>query len=86
LAAGAVTLILLAPLALQLLHLLLADRIWIAYVLFAAHVAAGPPAEVASPVRSAHPGARGRTQTAAVPGALAVPGWCDPGMSDQAEE
>jgi heme A synthase len=42
-AAGVINLILLAPIPMQLLHLLLADLLWIALVLLcAARIAAGP--------------------------------------------
>lgn len=58
--AGALTLFLLAPLALQLVHLLLADLLWIAAVLFSLEaLALGAPAEAAcyngarcAPIRS----------------------------------
>lgn len=49
LVAGFVNVMLLAPVAMQLLHLLLADLLWIAFVILAASSLAVRPAEVSSP-------------------------------------
>ncbi|MBW3629221.1 MAG: COX15/CtaA family protein [Gemmatimonadetes bacterium] len=49
LALGAANLVLLAPVWIQLVHLLLADLVWIAAVLFAAAVLAEHPAEAPAP-------------------------------------
>jgi heme a synthase len=48
LAAGAINVVLLAPTAMQLVHLLLADAVWIALVLTAASALAGAPAAEAA--------------------------------------
>jgi heme A synthase len=48
-AAGAVNLVLLAPIWMQLVHLLLADMLWIALVLFTAAVLEKPPVQPAQP-------------------------------------
>ena len=53
---GAVNIILLAPVAMQLVHLLLADLVWIAFVLLGA-AAVSPPASRIEPVRRSVAGA-----------------------------
>jgi heme a synthase len=56
LVAGVVNLILLAPVAMQLLHLLLADLVWIAFILFGASVLALPRQEPARASAATRPG------------------------------
>lgn len=55
LAAGLLNVLLLAPVWLQMLHLLLADGIWIAYVLLAADALSAPARVSVSAVRVPHP-------------------------------
>jgi len=61
LALGFLNVLLLAPVWLQLVHLLVADAIWIAYVLLAADLLAAPPVE-----HQAAPAGRGWQQQKAV--------------------
>jgi heme A synthase len=45
-ASGALTLLTLAPIVLQLIHLLLADLLWIAFILLSANVLAEQQSEI----------------------------------------
>jgi len=56
---GLVNVALLAPVAVQILHLLLADLVWIAFVLLAAAALAPGSAEARSPARPLAPAAQG---------------------------
>lgn len=58
--AGAVNVVLLTPVWMQLIHLLLADLLWIAFIWFALDLVAGPDQSSAS---SAGPSVTGATQT-----------------------
>ncbi len=51
-AVGAVTLLTLAPIVMQLLHLLIAEAIWISYVLFAAAFLSSEQSESTQPIHS----------------------------------
>ena len=48
--AGFVNVLLLAPVWMQMVHLLLADALWIAFVILAASALAASPADVRQPV------------------------------------
>jgi len=55
LVAGLVNLVLLAPVAMQLVHLLLADLLWLAVVLLGVHALAGDAPRLVAPTLSATP-------------------------------